>query len=57
MSDSTDASGHACDLQVGVGTSSLQLEMALDGYEHIHNVDYSQARFSIAVFEPRTAAR
>ena len=29
-------------IQVGVGTSSLQLEMALDGYEHLHNVDYSQ---------------
>lgn len=28
--------------QVGVGTSVLQLEMTLDGYRHVHNVDYSE---------------
>ena len=27
--------------QVGVGTSTLQLDMVLDGYQSITNVDYS----------------
>lgn len=28
--------------QVGVGSSVLQLEMTLDGYRHVHSVDYSE---------------
>ena len=27
--------------QVGVGTSTLQLDMVLDGYQSVTNVDYS----------------
>ena len=29
-------------MQVGVGTSVLQLEMTLDGYRRVHNLDYSE---------------
>lgn len=28
-------------MQVGVGTSTLQLDMVMDGYQSITNVDYS----------------
>ena len=36
--DSPEFSG----MQVGVGTSVLQVEMTLDGYRQVHNIDYSE---------------
>jgi len=30
-------------MQVGVGTSILQLEMTLDGYRQVHSIDYSES--------------
>ena len=38
-------------MQVGVGTSVLQLEMTLDGYRQVHNIDYSEVLINHMVQE------